>query len=184
MLSYYLIELKFWITIESIPSENTIPVDIQYNAGRQRLPSPAAPSKLVAALFRLLFCFEYLSKSSGPPVLNMELQINMWLMDLAAQTKTRFLSHMTKHFYSSWFLALCISCLLMLIISWKYNPVTSTALFFKMKHLTTSVQFSSCQFPFILLDYLWSAVAQRGLNREGCSFYIVLPVTKLFAKHI
>ena len=135
------------------------------NAGRQRLSLNLLPyschlqlhqSLLLLYSLSLVFCFEYLSKTAGPAVLNMELQINMRLMVSAGQTKTRFLSHVTKHFYSSWLLLLCL-----LLLFWSYPGNTTLShprpCFSKWNTLTTSVQFNPCQFPFILLDYLWWA---------------------------
>lgn len=90
---------------KSIPGEKVFQLAFSLNSGRQRIPSlflsPAAPSEVVAALFRLVFCFEWLSKTAGPLVLHMELQINLQLMVSAVQTKARFLSRVAEHFYSS-----------------------------------------------------------------------------------
>lgn len=52
---------------------------------------------LDSALFSVL---RVSAKTAGHPLLNMEFWINMQLMVLAAETKTRFFSHTTKHFYS------------------------------------------------------------------------------------
>lgn len=62
---------------------------------------PAAPSQLVAALFRFIFCVRRLGKTAGPPLLKMELWINNPLMVCGTNPNMIFFSHVTKHFHSS-----------------------------------------------------------------------------------
>lgn len=77
---------------------------------------------LDSALFSVL---SVSAKTAGHPLLNMEFWINMQLMVLAAETKTRFFSHTTKHFYSPWLLPFSICCLLMLSGSYLGNITLS-----------------------------------------------------------
>lgn len=78
------------------------------NIGRQTLSLNARPYLcrlqlhqsspwLDPALFSVL---SVSAKTAGHPLLNMEFWINMQLMVLAAETKTRFFSHATKRFHS------------------------------------------------------------------------------------